>query len=572
MTRHRPPLWLAVGGALLLFALAFLPHLGGEFVWDDRVFIRDNPVMLDPGGGRALLTQPFAAGGAEYRPLSTITFWLQVQLTGLWLPPLRLGNWCLHGVTAVLLALWLRKLGRGWASGARDPPSRPTSPDASGTAADTAIPAVGEAGGSSGPSAASELSGLHFWLPVVVAYAFLIHPNATEVAMFVSARNDVLATALALGALLAWPRSGSRPSAYLGPSLLASLAVTGKEVFVILPILCAIEAERTRPAEVSRVRAWAPVLVPSLAIGGFFLWRFWLGIPSSSDQLKAPLSENLIAYATILWHYGSLCLAFRNGLTAGRFVPCSVTEAIAVYGLLVGLGLGVAWLRRRRVREALWIGFGLAWFSMAWAPNVLAIPWLGQYANRYAYFPNLGLFAVAFALLHWGLRSVAPRLRRLVAVASVPALVAVALGTSTEAAAWRSSLALFGKDVARAPTDSRALYHYGVAVSDEHGCAEALPIFVAAARHEPRYARAWHNVTGCLINLGRFHEAVKAGERTVQLGSSDPGNLYNLGVALVATGQQAQGISLLERAVRLAPDRSGWRHVLEEARQRPAAK
>jgi tetratricopeptide (TPR) repeat protein len=98
---------------------------------------------------------------------------------------------------------------------------------------------------------------------------------------------------------------------------------------------------------------------------------------------------------------------------------------------------------------------------------------------------------------------------------ALPAMLV--LSTLSEAANWRSDLSLYQADLLRDPENGIAHYHYGYAVLRRRGCGEALPIFLAATRLAPSYARGWHNVAGCLENLGRAAEAVEPARRAVEL-------------------------------------------------------
>ncbi len=511
--------WVMLGGGLVLLAAVFGLHLGGDFVWDDRAYLLESARVRSPEGWRALLTEPFALGGAVYRPFSTITLWLEWQVFGPSIVALRIGNLAMHLATGFLVFAWLRKLA------------------------------------------------VRAGVATVLAWMWLVHPLATEPVMFANARHDVLGALCALGALYAWPRATARPSAFVLPSVLALLAMACKESFVVLPALLAMEAVRIREPSTSLRRALAPVGVPVLAVLAFFGLRRVLGISSSSDQLGAGVRANAVHFGTIVLHYARLFFTGQNGPTVERYVPEAPAASLVALGLALALAVILARAASRGRTLAGVALLGLAFFLVALAPNVLAVPALGQYGNRYAYFPMVGLVVLAGAGIEELLLQFEPSMARFVVGAGVVVALFLAASTSLEASAWTSALTLFGRDLDRAPGDSRALYHFGVAVSREAGCPEALPFFLRATEREPTYARAWHNVSGCFINLGQFSEAVEASRRALALAPGSPGALYNLGVSLVSLGRRDEGIEVLERALAADPADAATRGALAAARR-----
>jgi Tfp pilus assembly protein PilF len=141
-------------------------------------------------------------------------------------------------------------------------------------------------------------------------------------------------------------------------------------------------------------------------------------------------------------------------------------------------------------------------------------------------------------------------------------LVIPALRSADIAGDWRDDVSLYGADVARNPNDGRALYHYGYAIYRRGGCPQALPWFGRAARYAPGYPRTWHNLAGCLLNVGRPAEALGPARRAVALDPDNPDNHFNLGLALASTGHPNEAIASLRRALALAPGHAPARRLL----------
>lgn len=105
----------------------------------------------------------------------------------------------------------------------------------------------------------------------------------------------------------------------------------------------------------------------------------------------------------------------------------------------------------------------------------------------------------------------------------------------------------------RDPGNAYAHFYLGTALASESKHGPALAAFTEAERRAPGYlgavvARGW-----CLHDLGRFAEAVRAGQRALELRAEDPDALYLLGVSHAELGQRAVAIAHLERFLATRP-------------------
>ncbi len=104
--------WQSALPGLLLLPLvlsAYLPALRGEFIWDDDYNILKSAPLQTLDGLRRIWFEPGAT--QQYYPLTHTTFWLDYHLWGLHPWGFHLENILLHGFTAILLWLALRRLG-----------------------------------------------------------------------------------------------------------------------------------------------------------------------------------------------------------------------------------------------------------------------------------------------------------------------------------------------------------------------------------------------------------------------------------------------------------------------------
>jgi hypothetical protein len=500
--------------AAILLGAAFGPHLRGEFVWDDVFLVEGNQALFRPDGWRVLLLHdlwgPVTGNPTQlYHPIPMLSLWLQGMAHTRSVVGFRVVNLALHGLCAGLLWLLLdrRGVGRGAA--------------------------------------------------LVAAAVLLVHPSVTEPVMWITGRHDILGMAFSVAAIVLWPVADRR--IWLRSSLAALAAVLAflcKEQFLVLPLLLVIYAVvsmRGRSDGIRGSQRWLVLLLPWVGLAAALGWRAHLGIRLGSDELAGGLVRQIVCYATIVWHYAVQLVSLGDSATLAPFIPLGAWAAAGVLLIVLALvaGLARAWWREP-ARFALPL-FGVSWFCLSLVPFVAAIPPIGFYGNRYAYVPLGGLIVAVVGLLAPLAERARGRLSHLwmAAGALLPALLVVP--TASAAATWRSDLSLYEADLLREPDNGIAHYHYGYAVLRRRGCGEALPIFLAATRLAPHYARGWHNVAGCLENLGRASEAVEPARQAVELDPDNARNQYNLAVALAARGDGTGARQALERCLAREP-------------------
>ncbi len=114
---------------LFLFALnlfIFLPCMSGDFLWDDKYFISENPALLGSRFLSDFWRSPFGgfSGTDEnsirldrerqfYRPLTSVSYWLDFKIWGLNPAAFHLTNILFQAVNSVLLLFILFRIGLG---------------------------------------------------------------------------------------------------------------------------------------------------------------------------------------------------------------------------------------------------------------------------------------------------------------------------------------------------------------------------------------------------------------------------------------------------------------------------
>jgi hypothetical protein len=506
---------LLVAWAVVVTTALFAGKLAGDFVWDDVPLVAQNASLSAPGGLAVIVEQDLwrSAGQAStqlYHPLPMLTFWLEAHTHGLQMVALRLVNVGLHLACALAFAALLRR---------RDLSELPT---------------------------------------LIATTLFLAHPLVTEPVMWLTGRHDTLAALFALSALLCFPKPAStRPwlrAALSGVCCAAAFA--SKEPYVVAPALVALLSllERQRSGVVARLAAlWLPPVAGVLAV---VLLRRALHIPTGSAQLSAPLLEHLQHFSTIVLHYGTLSVTFDQGPTISSYGVVG-WGAIAVFWPLAIATLALLW--RRRAYDAL---FGAGWFLLGLLPQLLSLPVIGLWGNRYGYFPLLGL-AWMLGVAASEIERRGPTLgRRAMPFVAGALTVSCLLQTRAAAALWVDDLTLYGASVEANAEDGRALYHYAHAVRRRSGCGESVALFFRATQLDPSYPRAQRNLAGCLLDLGDPRRAVAPARRAVELEPEVASHHYNLGAALLGSGERERGVAELRRTLELDPSHRAARQLL----------
>lgn len=451
MTENGKPPARAVFTLLLLPGLAFLllhvRSLPYEFVWVDDAEIVQGALIRAPGGILQAFGEPLftSLGGAEsgaaqafYRPLQVAVVSTIHSVAGNRPAPYRavslaIGVLSLWLFTALAWLLFERRVGKAVFAGS--------------------VAALHPAG--------------------LEVYVWIAGISEALVDLFVLL--VVLCTWIALGAdrrrrHLQWTTTGaiafvlallSKENAVIAPALLAALGAS---------LVCARRSQDARSWQV-RERRVARVLLPAVAVqsllallflawwrprvlGGFVGGAAWIGDTPFVQWMSAIASWPM----QMLW----LAVPLQSSSNDTIRVVTSAADAGLWLGLLlvlVSLGAWILLLRRGRPVAA----FGLAWVWLAFLPAAGLIPALHPRAERYLHLSLFGWALFLADLAPMLLASSRVSMRRGVATGLAVLVVAgLAQRTWERTPAWRSTRALFERDVARNPEYREGRYNLAV--------------------------------------------------------------------------------------------------------------
>jgi tetratricopeptide (TPR) repeat protein len=466
--QHRD--WLTAATLAGLTFVVFYPALDGKFVnFDDYTYVSRNRYVTNGLSVKGAQWAFTTSQAANWHPLT----WLSLQLdSSLWKNPTgvadprgyHLTSVLLHAANAALVFLVFRSL-----TGA-------------------------------------------FWRSAVVALLFAVHPLRVESVAWIAERKDVLSALFGLLAIRAYAGYVLRPSwwRYLPVALALALSLMSKPMLVTLPCLLLV-LDWWPLGRVAVKRDWWRLTVEKLPLFALaaascvitYLVQEREGAVMALEEtpLAARSANAAISYAVYLsktfWPAGLAALYPHPGAA----IP--VALALGALALLVTLSAACVILRQ----QAPYLLTGWLWYLGTLVP-VIGLVQVGiqARADRYTYFPQIGILMA----LCWGvarlLRSRAPAALGLGAVAAV-ALIVV---TSIQITFWRDSLHLWERSLAVAGESATTYANLGETEEEAGHLEEATRYYEQSLRLAPK------NVQG-LVNLGSILKRQKKYDRAAEL-------------------------------------------------------
>jgi tetratricopeptide (TPR) repeat protein len=413
------------------------------------------------------------------------------------------------------------------------------------------------------------------WRSAVVAALFAVHPLHVESVAWVTERKDVLSTFFGLLALGAYGRYVERPGTgrYLLVSLFLALSLLAKPMLVTLPCVFLLldywplrrwrpwpttsgdEKEQSRPVPLSRL-VWEKVPLFALCLASSvatYLAQSAGGAVSSLARL--PLGLRLV---NAVWAYGVYLLktVWPRGLYPFYPLTIATTSQFVIAALVVGIVTALVMIGARR-RPYLVVGW--FWFVGTLVPVIGLVQAGAQaLADRYTYFPHIGLFLS----LVWGGYDLLDAWKRAVPIAASVVVILLLIGvwlTREQVNCWRDQTALCRHALAFDPHNYIARNLLGLALLQEGEPGQALDQFEETTRVQPGYAPALNNVGSALLALRKYPEAEEAFRRTLQIEPDNAETFENLGQAQFRQGKIAEALNNYREAVRLNPSTAAFR-------------
>lgn len=505
--------------AVIAFA-CYVPTMSSEFVrLDDYQYVIDNPLVRSPSWSGvfqffAEVRHPSTVAG-YYQPLTMTTLCLDAKLSGVdadHVGPFvfHLTNIMLHAVTTVLVLLLIRV--------------------ATGNLLFSALAAV----------------------------LFAVHPAQVESVAWISQRKTVLATPLALGAILAYLRTcNTGRKSWLAISfVLYILANLAKPTVLLLPLVLPLLDvwPLKRPVRKSLLEKW-PFAMGMVGFG-------WIAVVSQSQSEAQMGVPNLFnAHIAIRW-VGLLCynamLYLGNLVWPARLSPIralpddlSFSNPVIVLSCLGVIGLIGLWLRAYRAMPSLFMG--LAAFVILLSPAMGPIRFFSScVSDRFLYLPIVFLLlplADSCSILQQK-RLTRPTMLR---GAFVLVIAAMSVLSIVQQSVWANSRNLWTRVEDLSPDESTALGNLALFDLQDGKLDDALRRAERAVSIAPQDANARHVLGRIYCRLNRGQEAVEQINKALELGlgSSQGAGHISLAEALLMTGDMPGSDAAFQKAIAL---------------------
>ena len=534
---------------LIVVVLGFLVYgntLLNQFVWDDTDAVRENYFIRSWSNLPAIVTHEYFQLSNEltYRPLVTLTYFIDHSLWGLAPWGYHLSNTVLHILVAIVLMLVLQAV-------SRDPR-----------------------------------------LSLMGALLFLAHPVNTEAVNVVGFREDPLAALFMLAGFGLYIRFSRRAGGggwalYVAALACYFLGLLSKEMAATLPLVLAAYdwLFRAGPANAAWVRRHVVRYAGFLGVLALYLAiRFILlhnPKETAIEYLQGSVGLTMLATAGIIATYIKLMvlpvgLCAHYPVAAPRF---PLDTEVVLSAALIALCLGYAWrIRRARPLEA----FAILSFFLFLLPVANVIPIVNKAAERYLYIPALAYCIWLAALLR----------RRQAPVWILVAILAVYSGiTIRRNMDWRDSQTIWSETGKRYP-DSADIHHElgdwhagrgetpqaieeyrkALAINPNHQAVHvnlgvaydalgqqdlALEQYQMALKINPTVSKVHNNVGNIYYKKGMYDRAVQSYGQAIRLNPNYPQPYNNLAMAYLQLGQATNAETTLQRALSMAPEDVG---------------
>jgi len=505
----------------LLTGIAYFQVLGHGFVnLDDRVYVSENPMVLEGLSPAGTLWAFTTFASANWHPLTWLSLQLDAQLFGVdgaW--GFHLHNVLLHLANVLLLYFLLC-----YTTAAR-------------------------------------------WRSLLVAALFAVHPLHVESVAWVTERKDVLAAFFWLWTMAAWSWYATRPSVPRYVLVLACfiLSLLAKPMAVTLPLVLWLwdvwPLQRVQATPSGRIRLMSFLRlfwekVPLLLIAGVSIVTTLMaqeqgGAIGSLYQypLSVRIANAVVAYA---WYVGKTF--WPTNLAA--FYPhpgdsLAGGEVAAAAALLLGLSALILALARRQ--PVLLVGW--LWFLGTLVP-VIGLVQVGAQgmADRYTYIPHIGLFVA----LVWGADALLGRFERAsfarFALSGTAVLVLLGM-TMVQVSYWGDSFTLFTHALDVTGANAMAQSSLAIDCYDRGKLSQAEEHVRAALALDPNSARD-HSMLGVILSRRQDLEgAAHHFRETLRIDPSTAKTYFNLGVVLLQQRQWQEGADYLEQYLKKKPVR-----------------
>jgi protein O-mannosyl-transferase len=390
---------------------------------------------------------------------------------------------------------------------------------------------------------------------LLAALLFALHPVNTEAVNAICFREDLLVFLFFVSALIFYIRAGSsagikKTGQYCASLGLFFLALFSKEMAVTLPLILILydyyfaAGARRRSLTLnfrSRYLAYFLVLI-------LYLWLWGVVFKNPNPLPKYPggsFSANIMTMSTVIANYIRWIIVpirLHFAVTEPHLILRQFSPAVLISSLVIICCLAAAIRMRRTAKE---MSFALVWFFVTLLPVANIFPIRYIVALRYLYIPIAG-FCLFLPLLQ-------SRIKKISRVAIIVILVFYSFLSVSRNSAWKNDAALWSEIAKWYPDNHFAHYGLGAVYLKSGQVDKAMEELKISLRLNPGEANAHNLLAGCYAAKQMWGPAIREYENTLEFKPLDPQVYYNLGDLYAKTGSNAKAISAYQQAIAIDP-------------------
>ncbi|MBF0318316.1 MAG: tetratricopeptide repeat protein [Nitrospirae bacterium] len=397
------------------------------------------------------------------------------------------------------------------------------------------------------------------WRSAFIAALFAFHPAHVESVAWVSERKDLLSALFGFIAMFLYVKYAERPSLkrYAGVIVFFVLSLMSKPMLVTLPFVLLLMDHwplgRLKNSE-NGIGKLIMEKIPMFLISGvfsvitYYAQKNYKAVVTLADfPLSLRLGNVVISYVMYIKNalIPTELSVFYPRMEA--IEPWQWTTAVAI---LLGVSVYVV----LAIRRSPYYFSGWFWFLGTMVP-VIGIVQVGAQgmADRYTYFPFIGLFIMAAYVIPPKLLEHLP-MKFFSALAAGVILYATITLSVKQAGYWQNSTVLLSHAAETVKTSALLYYNLGTVLAQDGRLDESLDAFNKAIAIEPNRVDVYINKGVVYMRTRRFEQAMESFKKAIELKPDIPEAYNGLGEAMMALGRHETAALLFQGALSRNPN------------------
>jgi hypothetical protein len=405
----------------------------------------------------------------------------------------------------------------------------------------------------------------------ILALLFLIHPINEEAVAYIADYQDVLFTFFGLAAILVTSRGLFSKYSNIVSAILLLCSLLSKETGILFVIICIIYTFIFRKESLIKkgiyfVGALIVYLLIRVSLVGFIHPLSFSVLPPNTI-LTASFSERLVTIPKIITYYITT-IFYPNNLAVQYWYVISPTLSnfvlpllfvCFIFGIFIFIGNYIT-RKQNILLKQYWFFF--IWFTIGLGLHVQIIPLDVTAADRWFYFPFIGLLGMILSLLPFIHIKALNKKDNLVIFIIFVVFVVLSTVTIIRNSNWYNGVTLFGHDIVYAGADNVAdiQYNYGTALMEENHYKDAIIHLQKASQLSPESYEIWQNLGLSYIYVHKYDQARGAYEKVISLNNNLDEAHRAILYTLIKQNHYKEAENMAKRYIKMYPtDYSIWR-------------